>query len=321
MAIFTKTSDNALGESKPKILQETKMTNYNQQPPDNQECLSTIETMLAQEKTGYQVPDYLVRLPACSVFGQPVDAAARYSIAEWCQKIVDICKYQRETAAIAMSCLDRFVSTPEGYQVLLDRRKFQLAALAALYLSCKVHEQQALAPHLVAKLSHGAHTKEDIEEMERKMLMALKWRVHPPTSMEFVRKFLSIIPEKVLDETSRNVILVLAQHQIDSSVVDYDFCKIGASNIAFASLLNSVECVHNDAMLCSYVESLVAQAVNINNHHFIDLRDRLYEAISHQSSADLLLKENCKRTRGSSACGPSSEASYPPNSPVSVHMS
>jgi hypothetical protein len=294
------------------------MTVYNQ-TMDVEASLSTIEAMLAQEKTGYTVPDYMLRLPAHTAFGQPVDADARYSIADWCFKIMDICRYKRETAAIAMSCLDRFVSTPDGYQMLLDRRKFQLAALTAVYTAVKVHEQQALAPHLIARLSHGSYSTEDIETMEFKMLMALQWRVNPPTAMEFVCTFLEVVPENVLDEKSRIVVIELVQYQIDLSVVDYEFCRKGASSIAFASLLNSVECIHNDAMLCSYIESMVAQAVNINSHHFIDLRDRLNEAITHQSGSDLLLKEKSKRPSCCSIYSSSSESSYS-KSPISVHV-
>jgi hypothetical protein len=288
---------------------------------DIEASLLNIEAMLRQEESGYTVPDYLRHLPAHTAFGQPIDAAARFSIAEWCVKIMEFCHYKRETAAIAMSCLDRFASTPDGHQVLLDRRKFQLAALTSVYTAVKIHEQQALAPQLVAKLSHGFHTVTDIEAMERRMLQALRWRVNPPTSMEFVRKILDLIPQDVMDEKSRKVAVELVQYQVDLSVVNYGLCTKKASCIAFASLLNAVERVHNDGVTSIYVESVIAHSANINSHSFQDLRDQLYEAISTQSVSKMMETQVTRKSSfRASPYSSSSERSYS-NSPRSVHES
>jgi hypothetical protein len=286
---------------------------------DIEASLSNIEAMLRQEESCYTVPDYLKHLPAHTAFGRPIDAAARFKIAKWCFKIMDICHYNRETAAIAMSCLDRFVCTPDGHQVLLDRRQFQLAALTSVYTAVKIHEQQALAPDLVAKFSHGSHTEKNIEAMELRMLQALQWRVNPPTSMEFIRKFLDLIPQDVLDEKSRKVAVELTQYQVDLSVVDYAFCTKKASFIAFASLLNAVESVHNDGMTSSYVESVIAHSANINSHAFQDLRAKLYEAIPAQSASKMLETKLTRKSSCASACSSSSENSYS-NSPRSVQV-
>jgi hypothetical protein len=286
---------------------------------DMEAGLLNIEAMLRQEESCYTVPDYLKHLPAHTAFCQPIDAAARSTIAEWCVQIMDFCHYNRETAAIAMSCLDRFVSTPDGHQVLLDRSQFRLAALTSVYTAVKIHEQQALAPDLVAKLSHGSHNETNIEAMELRMLQALQWRVNPPTSMEFVRKFLDLIPQDVLDEKSRKVAVELAQYQVDLSVVDYAFCTKKASFIAFASLLNAVESVHNDGMTSSYVESVIAHSANINSHAFQDLRAKLYEAIPAQSASKMLETKLTRKSSCASACSSSSENSYS-NSPRSVQV-
>ena len=71
-------------------------------------------------------------------------------MAKWCCEIADFCKYKRETVAIAMNCLDRFMSTPVGHQILLDRNAYQLASMTALYSAVKIHEQEAMDPNLVS---------------------------------------------------------------------------------------------------------------------------------------------------------------------------
>jgi hypothetical protein len=112
--------------SVPVLIQSSRNITVDNQTMDIEASLLTIQAMLRQEKTGYTVPDYLRHLPEYTAFGQPVAADTRYSIAEWCFEIMDICDFKLETAAIAISCLDRFVSTPDGHQFLLDRSKFQL---------------------------------------------------------------------------------------------------------------------------------------------------------------------------------------------------
>ena len=102
-------------------LLSSRNTTVDNQTMDTEAILSTIEAILRQEKTGYTVPDYLRHLPEYTAFGQPIDADARYLIAKWCFKIMDICDSKHETAVIAISCLDRFVSTPSGQEILLDR--------------------------------------------------------------------------------------------------------------------------------------------------------------------------------------------------------
>lgn len=245
---------------------------------DNQ--VSTIKAMLQQEQSGYLVRDYLADLPECSSFGQPVDAAARSAIAGWCTKIMGVCDYNRETATVAMSYLDRFSASPEGYQILLDRKKYQLAALSCLYLAVKVHENNVLAPHLVARLSNGERSSEDIETMELQILQALKWRVHPPTAQSFVLNFLDIVSGTTLDSHTREVVLNLAQYQIDASLVHYEFCVTQASRIGAAALLNAAESASNDGDLLCRIEKLVSENTNTQNAEFAILRERLYEVIS-----------------------------------------
>merc|ERR1712232_842236 len=88
----------------------------------------------------------------------PVDSSCRFAMARWCNETADFCNYKRETVAIAINCLDRFMSTPNGREVLLDRNLYQLAAMTALYSSVKIHEQEAMDPDLMSMLSRGVHT-------------------------------------------------------------------------------------------------------------------------------------------------------------------
>lgn len=243
------------------------------------ETLSTIEVMRRQE-IEYSVSDYLTQLPANSTLDAPVDATCRMVMAKWCTEIAGFCHYGRETVEIAMSCLDRFMASPDGRSILLDRSEFQLACMTSIYTAVKIHEQEAMDPALVSRLSRGAHSAKAVEEMESRMLKALKWRVNPPTSMSFVRKILDLVPDDLLYKSERETVMELAQLQVEIAMESYEFCMMTPSSIAISSLYNAVESVCTDGMFISDFEETVTKVTQIDSEALRGIRIHLYESIN-----------------------------------------
>jgi hypothetical protein len=251
---------------------------------DTEATIFTLQAMLKQEEACYHVSDIFQNLPEKTSRAEPVDAAARMAIAKWVINIMDACHYQREIAAVTMSCLDRFLSTSDGYSVLLNRSEYQLAALSAVYTSVKIHCPQALSPDLVARLSQGSFSRQDIERMERRILNSIQWRVNPPTALSFLRSYLDLIPSHSLDEQSRKVIVDLVALQTDLSVTEYKFATEKASHVALGSLMNAMECIFaNDLDFCDDVAELISVCINVDPNKVHDLRNSLYEAIDQTS--------------------------------------
>ena len=277
---------------------------------DTDSVLATIGAMRKQEETGYQAFDYLHQQipqqqqmpngPQQSVEA-PVDVECRFRMTEWCYQIVDFCKFKRETVSVSMSYLDRFLCSHGGREILLDRSKFQLAAMTSLYTAVKIHEPEAMEPGLVASLSRGAYTKEQVEQMEFKMLNAIQWRVNPPTAVAFVNQYLDLIPTSVIHQDAREAIIDLAKYQTELAVTDYNFVAVNASSIAFASLLNALESMGMDMGLLMNVEAGLSQAANIDlqSNEIRDIRIRLYEAITKQPGngqmfTNMVSQNNCQ---------------------------
>jgi hypothetical protein len=265
--------------------------NNNNMDTTQEDTLATIEVMLHQEATGYMVSDYLQQIePQTTTYAHgpltppPVDASCRSLMAQWCNSVVDACSYSRETTTIAMNFLDRFVS--KDSQILYDRTQFQLAVMACLYTTAKIHETCALEPESVATLSRGLHSKEDVEQMESRMLHAIQWRVNPPTAMAFVRALLDLFP--AMDSTTQKTICDLANYQIDLAVCDYDLSRNPASSTAFASLLNAIESVDaQDGRFSVYFASMASQILKIDLTRIQKIRMRLYEAVSRESDSPM----------------------------------
>lgn len=243
---------------------------------------STLRAMLEQEESSYRVDDYFQDLPSHSP-GEllPVDADARQKIAKWCMNITEACRCSNEIAAVIMSCLDRFVSTENGKMILLDRCQYQLAALTALYSSVKMHCPLALAPATIAKLSRGEYEEKDIESMERRMLDALKWRVNPPTAMDFVRIYLDLsIVWEGLDLRKREDILELVCNQINFSILNFEISTSKASDVAIAALLNAAKTIcPNEKEFYESIQDVASFSCDIDQESIELLQCKLSRAI------------------------------------------
>jgi hypothetical protein len=208
-------------------------------------------------------------------------------MSKWCNEISDFCNYKRETVAIAMNCLDRFMSTPSGQEILLDRNLYQLAAMTALYSSVKCHEQEVMDPNLVSTLSRGVHAPKVVERMEATMLRALQWRVNPPTAMSFVRIIVNeLIPDHILSKSEKSTITEIAKFQLEMTVNEYDFSVYNASSMALASLLNAMESCSDDGMFLSNFESTMRNTLSIDKNTTRDLRMAIYELLHGNEAGD-----------------------------------
>ena len=94
-----------------------------------------------------------------------VDESWRELICEWSFQVIDHFDFNRETVAISLSYLDRFVASRP-----LNRRTFQLAAMTTLYMAIKLFEPGRLKVSDLVKLSQGSFVPEHIVMMEESIL-------------------------------------------------------------------------------------------------------------------------------------------------------
>jgi len=296
--------------------------------PSTDQTLETIEAMRRQEEDhGYCVSDYLSELPTITTtaLDPPVDSSCRFTMAGWCNEIADFCNWERETVAIAMNCLDRFMSTPSGREVLLDRNLYQLAAMTALYSSVKIHEQEAIDPDLVSTLSRGVHTAEAVEAMESKMLHAIQWRVNPPTAMSFVRMVINdLVPDHLLDPCEKKKILDISRFQIELTVTDYGLSTFNGSSIAFACMLNAIESCSDDGTFFANFETTMGKVLLVDGICIRDLRIAIYELTNdddNNSICQKLMNNKSLATSKDSSCAGAITSSGIHSSPRTVATS
>ena len=159
----------------------------------------------------------------------------REKICEWCYQVVDHYDYSRETVAVALSHLDRFLCTRT-----VNKKIFQLAAMTSLYLAVKLNEPGILRMSSLIELSRGYFLVDHIASMEEILLRSLSWHVHPPTAIAFVR-YLSLLMPDSWSTSMKLEITELSRFLAELSVCDYFFVTLKPSSVALAALITAMD--------------------------------------------------------------------------------
>ena len=203
----------------------------------------SLAVMIQKETTVYKRRDYLHGSSNC-VCGV-LDEEDRTKMVEWCYSVVDICQLERETVAIAMDLVDRFLSnkaSTSAMSVLGDRIQFQLLTLAALYVSIKISMKIALGSDFFSVISRELYPVKDIEAMELILLKELSWCISPPTCVQMAHHILTLSSTLVcFDKASLAALLNEVDYQAECAVRDYYFVTQRPSTLAMAAIINSVD--------------------------------------------------------------------------------
>ena len=208
----------------------------------------SLSAMIQKELTAYSSP--------CQGYLDPSDptmitAADRKMVVDWCYGIVDHFNLSRQSVAMAMEMVDRFLDMPSfstdaaraADGSLHSQGKFQLLAIAALYSSIKVNENHVMSSDLFADNCGGLYTKEEIEGMEHILSggSLLRWN-YAPTAYQVGHSILSmLVPYVNIPEAAWAFLLDEMKYQTEHAVRDYYFSTQRTSTIALAAIFHAVE--------------------------------------------------------------------------------
>ncbi len=186
--------------------------------------MNRIEAMRSQEESIALIHNYFSK-------SHPVDVGSRSAMANWCDQIADTMSFSRETVGIAMSYLDRYLSSGKGQSgnSLQNKDRFQLAAIASFYLAIKLNEPIVMGIDYMSRMTRGLYSEEEIAAMERDILFSLDWRMFSPTPFDFLRHLMELLPESVHPS--------FAEDMLRSAEVKMEFAK---SDVFFSSYKPSI---------------------------------------------------------------------------------
>ncbi|KAL7530857.1 hypothetical protein ACHAXR_003714 [Thalassiosira sp. AJA248-18] len=198
--------------------------------------------MIAQEeRDGYKSCDYLSyypQEPERPKASKNIDEGCRTSICGWMYRVADHFGIDREVVSIALSYIDRILST----NYCADRRTFKLISATSLHLAIKVH-----FPHmwkevgsLLPDLSRGDFVLDDLVGMEKELVHSLTWLMNPATTQSVAMHILSLLPSGA-SRSTLNDVASTALFLSELSVCDYFFVTSRKSTVAIAAVLNASE--------------------------------------------------------------------------------
>lgn len=255
------------------------------------DALDRIKAMLSHEKKSSRCNNYLTTTD--------VDAACRKAMVDWCFIVADSFEdLHRETVSIAMSIVDRYLSSGKGRSTeALHGRKcrqtFQLAVIASFYLAVKLHEPFIISMEMLLKLCRGYYTESMMTAMEQDILSSLDWRISLSTTtpMEYVRQFLELLPEW---KDASDIILENATRYMDKATAGIYFSSCKASAVGVACLAGSL----NDTHMLSSLEKEVLWR-QLSNKLDFDMASNQIRKVE----MNLLGNSQCCKPRRESASG------------------
>lgn len=217
---------------------------------DADEICERLNVMKRQESTHYKIQDYLApewqaglvasvaggswdgdnddesSVSSSSLPSFKMDESWRSKMCEWCYRVVDHYGLARESVAVAMNILDRYVS-----KSVVSNTNYTLATVAAIQIAIKVVSPIKLRMEEWGSVTHQQFSVDDIISMEVQMLSALSWHVHPPTAMDFCGMLIDFsFTDSTID--IRNEIQEKARYLTELSVFEYFFTTRNPSSIA-----------------------------------------------------------------------------------------
>lgn len=218
----------------------------------NNGCKATLSAMLSQEKHYKSTPLRQTTTSNAKTKSNINMTIFRTKIFTWMMHIIETAQLQRETAIVAMSYLDRFMSTtvPQAKRARYNRREYQLISFTCLYIAIKISEPTALSISMCSALSRGVHSIDDIIACEKNILKGLQWRMNGPTPHQFIHHMLQLLPDKDTSSSTSVASKVYAdsQSEIEIAVEDYACVSLRSSTIAVAALLNSLDTIPQETL-------------------------------------------------------------------------
>jgi hypothetical protein len=166
---------------------------------------------------------------------------ARALVVKWAYKVVDRYDMERWIVGFAFNFFDRFMGL---YSDFADLECTQLLAMTCVYVAAKLHgnRRNPLSISRLVRMSKGYFEREQIIEMERRLISILAWYMNPPIPMLFletVRHFL--FKNKHLSSSKKDQIFDMSSYLIELSVCDHFFSTKRPSCIAVAALKVGLE--------------------------------------------------------------------------------
>lgn len=242
----------------------------------------------------------------------------RKILIDWMTFVVDHCHLQRQAVAAAAFFLD--IAMSKG--LIESRQEHQLAAASALQLALKLFDSTVIRIEKLVALGRGLFTKEDVANMEYKILKTMNWHCHPPSTYCFLRQYERLLPHTVAEST-KCMIDEITKVVVDLTISDHNYNHYSPSVIAYAALLMAMELLSYDDLpiqerQCFIVRMSTVSKVDSNSLQVMKVFDELKRSLDASGKLEDLLQSLCQAQE--TKRGEESERDHPKSSSPSAKL-
>lgn len=162
-----------------------------------------------------------------------INEKMRSILIDWLIEVHLKFKLVPESLYLTINLIDRFLEREQ-----VNRQKLQLIGVTAMLIACKYEE---IYPPIVKDfvyITDNAYTKEEILDMERKMLQTLDFNIQITSSYRFLERFCKIARAEPL-------IFNLSRYLIELSLLNCKMLRFSNSNLAASALYLSLKMTRN----------------------------------------------------------------------------
>ena len=164
----------------------------------------------------------------------------RAILVDWLIEVHLKFKLVPEALHLTVNLVDRYLDIDE----VVSRRKLQLVGMAAIFIAAKFEDQWPPELRDLVYICDRAYSKDEILDMETKMLTKLDYRINAPTPYTFLSRYL-----KAAHCDKR--MICLANLVVDGALLSYDLLHYTPSQIAASAVLIARKSLARDEVVWS----------------------------------------------------------------------
>lgn len=150
-----------------------------------------------------------------------INPRMRSVLIDWINEVHFQFKLLPETYFMAVGLIDRYLQ----HDSRVARKNLQLVGATALFVAAKYEE---LYPPVLADfvyITDNTYSEQQVIEMEKEMLCALRFELCPPVAIQFLRRYSKAAVSEPVTHT-------LAKYFIELTTIEYQMCHYSASLVS-----------------------------------------------------------------------------------------
>ncbi|KAJ7528098.1 hypothetical protein O6H91_16G083900 [Diphasiastrum complanatum] len=175
------------------------------------------------------------------VIQQEINASMRGILVDWLVEVAEEYKLVPDTLYLTVSYIDRFLSTNA-----VNRQRLQLVGVSCMLIAAKYEEICAPQVEEFCYITDNTYRREEVLEMERRVLNNLHFELTTPTTKTFLRRF--IRAAQTTYKVASLQLEFLGNYLAELTLVEYNLLQYLPSMVAASAVFLAKLTLDQDAM-------------------------------------------------------------------------